>query len=143
MTSESRAAPPTVPPRSVIHPVRPLQSLAAAQGTVYVTTGLWPIASMRTFEAVTGPKRDHWLVKTVGLLAAVIGSVLLSGARRPDRQTALLGASSAAAFATVDVVYVARGRISRVYLLDALLELAFVAGWLAALTGRTRRRARD
>jgi len=40
----------------------------------FLLTGIWPLLSMRTFEAVTGPKVDRWLVKTVGVLVAVIGS---------------------------------------------------------------------
>lgn len=38
------------------------------QGIYYVASGLWPLLHMRSFEAVTGPKRDKWLVNTVGAL---------------------------------------------------------------------------
>jgi hypothetical protein len=34
-------------------------------------TGLWPLVSIGTFQQVTGPKTDLWLVKTVGVLIAV------------------------------------------------------------------------
>ena len=43
----------------------------------YVASGLRPIVSMRTFEKVTGPKTDEWLVKTVGLLIAVSGAIFI------------------------------------------------------------------
>ncbi len=46
---------------------------ASLQGIYYVATGLWPILNMRSFEMVTGPKRDKWLVKTVGALITAIG----------------------------------------------------------------------
>mgnify|MGYP003293179536 CR=1 FL=1 len=46
-----------------------------AQGGFYVLSGVWPLVSMRTFELVTGPKTDDWLVRMVGLLAAVIGAL--------------------------------------------------------------------
>jgi hypothetical protein len=107
--------------------------LAVVQGSFYVATGLWPVFNLRTFEAVTGRKRDGWLVKTTGLLIAAVGSaVLLGGRRGRDRaQTAWLGASTAAALGAADIYYVARKRIPRVYLLDAAAELAFVAGWIA------------
>jgi hypothetical protein len=86
---------------------------------------------MRSFEAVTGPKVDRWLVKTVGALVAVIGSGLALASRR--RQLApelmLVAAGSAAALATIDTVYVAKRRISPVYLLDAVAEIALVVGW--------------
>ena len=59
------------------------------QGIYYVATGLWPILNMRSFEMVTGPKRDKWLVKTVGALITAIGSTLLfSAAREPESETA-------------------------------------------------------
>jgi hypothetical protein len=79
-----------------------------------------------------GPKVDRWLVKTVGVLVTVIGSALALASRR--RQLApeivLVAAGSAAALATIDVVYVARRRISPVYLLDAVAEIALLAGWV-------------
>jgi hypothetical protein len=106
--------------------------LARVQALFYIVTGVWPFLSMRSFEAVTGPKVDRWLVKTVGALVAVIGGALALASRR--RQLApeivLAAAGSAAALAAIDTVYVAKRRISPVYLLDAVAELALVAGWV-------------
>ena len=31
------------------------------QGAFYAVSGLWSIVHLRSFEAVTGPKRDDWL----------------------------------------------------------------------------------
>jgi hypothetical protein len=95
----------------------------------YLITGLWPIVHLRSFEAVTGPKTDRWLVKTVGALAIANGAVLAIGARR-DRvatETIALAVCSALAFSAIDVVYVMRGRIAPVYLGDAAAELALAA----------------
>ncbi|MGH7661110.1 MAG: hypothetical protein ACRENA_09390 [Vulcanimicrobiaceae bacterium] len=44
------------------------------QAGYYIATGIWPLLSMRSFEAITGPKTDRWLVRMVGLLAATIGN---------------------------------------------------------------------
>lgn len=107
------------------------------QGVYFLLTGIWPLVSMRTFEAVTGPKVDRWLVKTVGVLIAVIGASLLADARRPSRGSAVLGIGSAAGLGGVDVVYSLRGRISKIYLLDAVLEAGLVGLW--TLAGRRRR----
>jgi hypothetical protein len=114
------------------------QTLARAQGIYFFLTGVWPLLSMRTFEAVTGPKRDRWLVKTVGVLVAVIGATLATVAR-PSTPTSVLAVGSAAGLGAVDVVYSLKGRISRVYLLDAVLEALLVVGWLAALRPGSRR----
>jgi hypothetical protein len=106
---------------------------ATVQGIYFLATGLWPIVHRRSFEAVTGPKREGWLVNTVGVLAAAMGVSLLAGARegRVSRPIQVLGVGSALAFAGVDVWYVARRRISPVYLADAVVELGLAAGWCA------------
>jgi hypothetical protein len=104
---------------------------AAWQGRYFVATGAWPLFHLRSFEAVTGPKPEGWLVKMVGLLAAAIGGSLLMGVRRGKISPELrwLGLSSAAAFAAVDTWYAGRRRIAPVYLLDAVVEAAFMVAW--------------
>jgi hypothetical protein len=112
--------------------------LILAQGAGYVATGAWPIVSMRTFEAVTGPKHDDWLVRTVGALAVVIGGGLVIGRGHPVviRPFAV---GAAFAFAAADVIGVASGRLRRIYLLDAALEAVVLAAWGAdALQRRAR-----
>jgi hypothetical protein len=108
-------------------------SLPAAQSAYYLVTGALPFVSMRAFEAVTGRKRDHWLVRTVGMLALGFGGVLARDAarRRPDP---VVGIAGAVPFAVAILWYCGTGRISRIYLLDGALEAAFVAAWL--LQGR-------
>ena len=119
--------------------------LALGQGVYYLASGAWALVSIRTFEAVTGPKTDRWLVKTVGVLVSVIGLVLMHAGRRRhvENEAALLAAGSAAGLATIDMVYASRGRISKIYLLDAALEallfLAWVRGTLSTPTQRARR----
>src|SRR5688572_2580055 len=111
--------------------------LCYGQGLFYVVTGLWPLFSPSTFQKVTGPKTDFWLVKTVGLLITVIGvALLLSGkGHDPVPQTYALGAGSALALSWVDIHYVKVGRISRVYLLDALVELPLFGLWMVQILG--------
>ncbi|MGE3500053.1 MAG: hypothetical protein AB7N53_19505, partial [Candidatus Binatia bacterium] len=59
----------------------PLRSPALVQGIYFFTTGVWPLIHRASFEAVTGPKVDYWLVETVGILVAVIGLTLLAAIR--------------------------------------------------------------
>ncbi|HZS32319.1 MAG TPA: hypothetical protein VFC42_02965 [Methylomirabilota bacterium] len=120
----------------------PDERLAIAQGIYYAATGVWPLLSMRTFERVTGPKHDRWLVRTVGLLVAVIGgAVALAGARRRlTPELGLLAGASAVALGGIDAVYAARGRISRIYLLDAAFEATLGGAWAAAWRRTPRRR---
>ena len=115
------------------------RAVPALQGAFYVATGLWPIVHLRSFEAVTGPKRERWLVKTTGALIAAGGVALLVGAGEPrSRATVALGVGAALALATADVIYVAKRRISPVYLADAAMELAVVIAWLASGGARSR-----
>jgi hypothetical protein len=94
------------------------------QGAYYVATGVWPWLSIATFEAVTGPKVDDWLVQTVGALAAAIGLTLVVAGRRPalSPDAKLLSVLSAVAFGGVDVLFVFNGTISSIYLADAALQ---------------------
>jgi hypothetical protein len=107
-----------------------------AQGAYYVATGLAPFVSRRAFEAVTGPKREWWLVETVGALVTCVGGACVSAALRREVQPELLAvaAGSAASLAGIEAVYVARGRIAPTYLLDAAVELALLAGIAAGST---------
>jgi hypothetical protein len=106
-------------------------------------TGPSSLISRRAFAAVTGPKRDWWLVHTVGLLVTSLGAGLALAVAR-DRVTPELGvvaAGAAASLATIDVVYVARGRIRTTYLADAAVEMALLAGWATAARRSSRRDA--
>jgi hypothetical protein len=100
----------------------------------YLITGIWPLVSMRTFEAVTGPKTDDWLVQTVGVLAAAIGATIAVGnwRRPPNRETVTLAVLAALSFAAVDVVFTLAGLISRIYLVDAGVQVALVGALAVA-----------
>lgn len=109
--------------------------LAFLQGIYYAATGVWPILSIDTFQMVTGPKTDLWLVQTVGALIAVVGGVLLVAAwrRSAPLEVVLLALGSATALGAVDVVFVVRQVIAPIYLLDAVAEALMVLMWLLAL----------
>jgi hypothetical protein len=108
--------------------------LALAHGVFYLITGLWPVIHMRSFVAVSGPKVDLWLVRTVGLLLGAIGGTLtLAGwrGRAADPTVPLLAVGTAGSLAGIDIVYWKRGRLWPIYLADAGGELALIACWAA------------
>lgn len=121
------------------------EALALAQGAFFVVSGLWPIVHLRSFEAITGPKVDGWLVKTVGALIVTVGVPLVRAGRagKVDGNLVLAAAGSAASLAAIDLVYVPKGRISPIYLLDAVTELAIVAAWVAAWRNEEQRAMSD
>jgi hypothetical protein len=130
--------PQTLPDESQFHlwsegfPV--LLRLALLQGVFYVLTGVWPLVDIGSFQLVTGPKTDLWLVKTVGVLVCVIGAVLLAAARRRSisDELVLLAMGSALGLAAIDIIYSVSGRISAIYLGDALVEIGLAALWAIA-----------
>jgi len=100
-------------------PRRTLRLFAA----YYVVTGLWPLFSLRTFVAITGRKTDTWLVQTFGALIAAVGAALGLIATRDPRAAAAVAAAGAVSLSSCELVFVARRRISPIYLGDAVLEL--------------------
>jgi len=124
-------------PTTTAAPARPAASanrfllVLLPQGLYYFATGVWPLVHMDSFLAVTGPKTDLWLVRTVGVLVGVIGLVLLLAGfrRRTGAETRLLALGSALGLMAIDLIYVTLGVISPVYLLDAAAEGVLIAGW--------------
>jgi hypothetical protein len=68
----------------------------------------------------------------VGLLAVTIGATIAIGARdeRPSQAIRALAIMSALSFTGIDVMHSLRGRISKIYLADAAVELALIAALL-------------
>jgi len=119
-----------------------MRPILLLQGVYYLITGIWPLVSLSTFEAVTGPKTDDWLVQTVGVLAAVIGATLIveSRARPLHPQSVILSALGAIGFAAVDTIFVVQGTISPIYLVDAVIQVIVLTGLLSVrvLAGQPR-----
>jgi hypothetical protein len=113
------------------------------QGGYYVVTGVAPFVSRGLFEAVTGRKREWWLVQTVGGLVTAIGGGLLAGVARARVTPELVGVAAGAAgtLAAIDVAYVARRRISPTYLVDASIQVALLGGLSFGQEAAPRRQA--
>jgi hypothetical protein len=106
--------------------------VAALQAAFYISTGVWPLLHRHSFERLTGPKVDFWLAQTVGATVAAIGAGLAHAAsqrRHVSSELRTVAMTSAAGLALIDLIFVARRRISPIYLLDAAAEAAFVAAW--------------
>jgi hypothetical protein len=114
------------------------RAVALGQGLYFLTTGIWPILHIRSFMAVTGPKQDLWLVKTVGAIIGAFGAVLTASAAKgePSKDLETASIAQSAALAAVDVVFVAQRRIAPIYLLDAVGEALLIAGWMLTRRGR-------
>jgi hypothetical protein len=113
-------------------------TLAFIHGIFYSLTGIWPLVSRRSFERVTGPKTDWWLVQTVGVLVLMAGVVLiLAGVRSAvTLELFFLAIGFAGAFAAIDTFHWSAGRISAVYLLDAVFEVILGTLWTICLLAK-------
>jgi hypothetical protein len=129
--------PTTALPVPDTRPGNPFRRVAAVQGAYFVLTGIWPLFGINSFQAVTGAKTDVWLVYTVGCLVAAVGASLLVAAftGRTSLEVIVLAVGSAVALAGIDLIFVVRGVISWVYLLDALAEGGLVAWWVLSYVG--------
>lgn len=96
-------------------------------------TGLWSVVHERSFEAVTGPKRDKWLVRSTGLIIAMVGVYfLMAGLEGPTRRTRRFGMLFPAGLATADVAWAWPNCRSKAYLADAVVSGLVIAVWAVA-----------
>jgi hypothetical protein len=105
--------------------------LGRAHGVANLAGGLWPLLHIKSFEMVFGPKTDRWLVKTVAGLLMVNGLTQLTTSSTAGGvyQARRLGVGTAAVLAAIDLVYVPAQRISKMYLVDAALEVGWILAW--------------
>src|SRR5204863_871775 len=103
-----------------------MKSFLFFQLAYFLFTGIWPLVHIRSFMKVTGPKTDLWLVRTVALLVLSISFGIAVGLIWNGTSTLVLAGTSAFFLFAIDIYYVTRGVISRIYLADAFLEMVFV-----------------
>jgi len=118
-----------------------LRGILGVQSAYYGITGLWPLIHYESFEHVTGPKAERWLVETVsGLVTAIAGSLAISS-RQPvvGRESLVLAAGSAVALGGIDILYLARGRLRSVYSADAAAQGIFLARIVGSVYRRRTR----
>ena len=109
--------------------MRGTRVLAGFHAAYLIATGVWPVVHRGSFERVTGPKRDFWLVRIVGALVAVSGATLaisvVRGRRSPEARA--VAAGSAVVFSVADVW--AGMNQSRVYFADLVPQALFIPAW--------------
>jgi len=79
------------------------------------------------------------LAQTVGVLVTAVGAGLahsLIAERDVSAEVRTIACASALGLALVDLVFVARRRVSPIYLLDAAAEATLIAGWVRASRSR-------
>ena len=76
-----------------------------------------------------------WLVKTVGIILAGIGAVLVFAQVNAEINTSIiiLALGSALSLAIVEFIYATKRVISPIYLGDAVIELILIAWWVLSI----------
>jgi hypothetical protein len=115
-----------------MNPTKLFKILIWTQGLYTLVTALWGLVDIDSFMAVTGPKTDIWLVKTVSVLLLPIVICLFSALafRMPALPVILVGASTCAGLAFIDFYYSGNGTIRWIYAADGIAELVFLFVWI-------------
>lgn len=97
----------------------------------YLLTALWPFVHLESFLAVTGPKTDIWLVKTVSLLLFPYILLILYAIKvRWSPFIAVTIILGCLGLAGIDLYYYLKGTIRGIYLVDLGLEMIFIMYWI-------------
>ncbi|HEX2935014.1 MAG TPA: hypothetical protein VHO72_06640 [Bacteroidales bacterium] len=109
-----------------------IKHVATVQGIYYFVTGAWALFHARSFMYITGPKTDIWLLRLVGILTIAISLLLFVTAkkRKLSLESIVVILFGGFSYLTIDVIYSLAGRISFVYLYDALIQLIFLSIWV-------------
>ncbi len=96
------------------------------QGTYYLITGLWPFLHLRSFETVTGPKDDIFLLHmTSALIIVIAGALLLSLRQEKTPPVLFLAVFSPVAFMFIEILY--RSQINWTYFIDFAIQAVILA----------------
>jgi hypothetical protein len=116
------------------------KALLWIQGLYTLLTALWGLIDIDSFMAVTGPKNDIWLVKTVSVVLLAIAAALITYhfIQGDPLPAMVLGLLTSAGLAAIDFYYSGRKVISTVYALDGIAEVAFAFVWVYLLLQRPK-----
>lgn len=108
--------------------------LARAHGAFNIFAVGWPLANLRSFEAVFGRRVDHWLVRTVAGLLLSNGVAQWRAADQASQVAAArqVGMGTALTLGSISLRYSLSGRISKMYLPDVVAEYGWVLLWMLA-----------
>ncbi len=103
------------------------------QGLYYFVTAVWPLVHLRSFEKVTGNKKEDWLVYTVSLMILSSSLVFLYASLMTEtisNEVFILAFINALSLGFISIYYPLRGIIRKVYLGDGVVELFILSGLL-------------
>jgi hypothetical protein len=111
------------------------------QTLYYFITAAWALVDIDSFIKVTGPKTDIWLVKTVAVLLLAICAAFSTAfiQKFANSPVVMLAVTCCLVLIIVDCYYVWTKTISKVYLLDAIIEFIVLVLWVFFLVKNSKR----
>jgi hypothetical protein len=111
------------------------------QTLYYFITAAWALVDIDSFIKVTGPKTDIWLVKTVAVLLLAICAAFSTAfiQKIVNSPVVMLAVTCCLVLIIVDCYYVWTKTISKVYLLDAIIEFIVLVLWVFFLVKNSKR----
>ena len=112
--------------------------LLIVQAVYYLLTGLWPLLHLNSFLSITGSGADLWRSQPINLLILCVGLVLLRGSAEKSSKPATNILSVAAAFVLliIDLYFPFSGVVSKLYVVDGILQFSCLVLWLCVLIKR-------
>jgi len=103
-----------------------------SQTLYYLITALWALIDIESFMFVTGPKTDTWLVKTVAVLLLAICICFLAHlfTKKDALPVNMLAVACCVLLIMIDCYYTYNNVISKIYLVDALIEFILLICWI-------------
>ena len=101
------------------------------QGIYTLLTALWGLIDIKSFMAVSGPKTDIWLVKTVSVALICIALSLLTNLKSESNLAPkiTLALTSALGLCFIDFYYSLNGVIWKTYQVDGVIQILFIIIW--------------
>jgi hypothetical protein len=105
-----------------------LKTIITFQGLYYVVIAIWPLVHIKSFEFVTGPKKENWLVYTVSVLLIAYSGTIFYGMTKtdfPSPELVTLSMLNAIGLTCIDVIFVMKKTI-RKFILETPLSRYFL-----------------
>jgi hypothetical protein len=102
------------------------------QGIYIFVTAIWGILDIQSFMAITGPKTDVWLVRTVSFLLIPYSFLCFYLYHNPQKLSylaILCMFTMGLGLLSIDLYYYEQGVIRGVYLIDAFFQVIFLMIW--------------
>lgn len=112
-----------------------ITTVGVTHAAFFLIGGLWPLVDMQSFESVTGPRSDHWLVRSLAGMLIIVGAALIWSVQRGHIDHSMRGvaAGSSGMLALVALISGMNGPVDPVSVIGASLHGVLALCWVAIM----------